>query len=432
MIKKIHFVLLAMMICFASTVSAQSEYRMLVKKSNETKGYRIDRVEEVSFAKVEGEVKAEVSVSNVQLTSLTVTVVRSEACKGFRIAVAPRTIVANYWNYPDYMIQYIEEYGSSMLEEDFLNGSLTGIELESNSDYVAVTVGYDEYGVACDLCRADFTTPKAPLVGNPKVTTTIKSVGKYDFTIHCTPNDDVKGYACVAGEKGEIQSQFDVYAAWFGFTNFGDMIQAWGYTETNAKDISWNEMKPGTDYEIFVQPWDKNGNYADCDTVALRTESLGGTGEAKVSITLGDYKLQPWGEEQLPSQFITFTPNDQASCYRYGVYVVDGEEGYTANKEEIQNDLKSEPPYTNMANWFFYETLTTDFQINPNTSCVAIASAKNANGEWGPVTENFFTTPASTSAKASTRIQSRPVSQKRTLRANRIPMLKQNKVQIAK
>ena len=43
--------------------------------------------------------------------------------------------------------------------------------------------------------------------------------------------------------------------------------------------------------------------------------------------------------------------------------------------------------------WFQYEELTTDYQIDPGTKCVVIAAAKNINGEWGPVTEIFFTTP---------------------------------------
>jgi hypothetical protein len=43
--------------------------------------------------------------------------------------------------------------------------------------------------------------------------------------------------------------------------------------------------------------------------------------------------------------------------------------------------------------WFQYETLTTDYQINPGLKCVAIAAAKNSLGEWGPVTELYFTTP---------------------------------------
>ena len=50
-----------------------------------------------------------------------------------------------------------------------------------------------------------------------------------------------------------------------------------------------------------------------------------------------------------------------------------------------------------MAYWFFYEPLTTDFQLNPNTEYVAIAAGKNAEDVWGKVTELRFTTPAAPS-----------------------------------
>ena len=52
--------------------------------------------------------------------------------------------------------------------------------------------------------------------------------------------------------------------------------------------------------------------------------------------------------------------------------------------------------------WFQYETLTTDYQIDPNTDCVAIAAARNINGEWGPITELYFTTPNEVPSKSVT------------------------------
>ena len=48
-------------------------------------------------------------------------------------------------------------------------------------------------------------------------------------------------------------------------------------------------------------------------------------------------------------------------------------------------------------NWFQYEAMETDFQINPNTECVAIAAAKNGEGTWGECTVLRFTTPAEVS-----------------------------------
>jgi hypothetical protein len=116
---------------------------------------------------------------------------------------------------------------------------------------------------------------------------------------------------------------------------------------------------------------------------------LGGDGEANVTITLGKYELAEWWGEMLPSQYITFTPNDQSSAYRFGVYTA---EQYDPYADAIKADLCSNPPVPT-SGWFFYEEISTDYQINPNTECVAIAAAKNINGEWGPITEVRFTTP---------------------------------------
>ena len=68
-------------------------------------------------------------------------------------------------------------------------------------------------------------------------------------------------------------------------------------------------------------------------------------------------------------------------------------ETHDPQADAIKADLCTEPPMP-MSNWFFYEEITTDYQIDPNTECVAIAAAKNINGEWGPITEIRFTTPA--------------------------------------
>ncbi|MBQ6938438.1 MAG: hypothetical protein IJN35_01175, partial [Muribaculaceae bacterium] len=69
---------------------------------------------------------------------------------------------------------------------------------------------------------------------------------------------------------------------------------------------------------------------------------------------------------------------------------------YDTDPEAIKAELCSEPPMP-MSNWFFYEEITTDYQIDPNTEVVVIAAAKNVKDEWGPVTEVRFTTPAEAS-----------------------------------
>ena len=104
-------------------------------------------------------------------------------------------------------------------------------------------------------------------------------------------------------------------------------------------------------------------------------------------------------------------------------------ENFKGLPEAIKEELCSDPPMPTMG-WFFYEELTTDYQINPNLECVVIAAAKNANGEWGPVTEVRFTTPSDvTSKSASKDIISRNFKSENE--AGKIPVIKQkNKLQL--
>ena len=293
---------------------------------------------------------------------------------------------------------------------------LSGMELRAGGDYAVMTIGIDEYGAEVDVCSARFSVPAAPVVGDPKVECTLVDAQLESFTVSFKPNSDVTSYYCVAGDKGSIERQYIQFGPMFGFASMADLIRSWGVERQGDTENTWKNMAPNTEYEVFVLALDANGNPAPYQVFNCTTLSLGGDGEAKVTITPGDYKLTDWGGQMLPSQFFTFTPNDQAASYRFGVYT---KEQYDKEREEIRAQLCSEPPVPDMANWFFYTGLTTDFQVNPNTAIVAIAAAKNIKGEWGPVTEVELTTPAEAAAKAPA--AKRPVPQRRAFRPGYVP-----------
>ncbi len=326
--------------CVFSASAQNNPNRLLVNSEAGAKGFLVERIQDITFARVEGEVKANVEVTSVDAELITVSILRTEACQGFRLSVMPATVADTYYPHPDYMVQKIEAEEPNVYYQDFAEGQISGAVLEDNTKYSVVTVGYDKYGIACGLCRADFTTPRADIVGNPKVTTTVKELDKYTYTLHCEPNADVAGYAIVTAEKGTCQQQ----CAMFGFANFGDLVRTWGIVSepAEAQDFTFDNRNPGTDYEFFVQAWDAQGTYVDCDTISLHTPGIGDSGEASVSITLGDYCLNDWGGQMLPSQFITFTPDEHTAAYRYAVYFAkaNGENiGYDDYKDEIQQEL---------------------------------------------------------------------------------------------
>ena len=361
---------------------------ILVDKSGNYKSYVVDNVDHLEFRTVEGEVAADVEILDVTLEGITISVQRTEACQAFKLACYASNKIANASDVA--LANAVDQESKTFYSQDFPSAQMTGMDFEPKTSYTIVTLGYDSYGTPVGVRRAEFTTPAIPVQGNPSVDMEVVSTDKYSFTLKFTPNADVSKYSFVAGEVGTMQSQYEMFAPMFGYSNFGQMIESWGIAKTEVSEYTYTNMQPGTEYEVFVQSWDVNGTMADYQVYTVSTDGLGGTGTAEVTISLGKYVLNDWNGEQLPSQFMTFTPNDQAAAYRFAVYTA---AEYDPEADAIKQELCSEPPMP-MKNWFFYEEITTDYQINPNIECVAIAAAKNANGEWGPVTENRFTTPA--------------------------------------
>ncbi|MDE6097296.1 MAG: hypothetical protein K2G24_00240 [Muribaculaceae bacterium] len=227
---------------------------------------------------------------------------------------------------------------------------------------------------------------------NTKLYVHVSGTGLTTLDLTFTPNSDVLSYTFCIFEEGQAKAQFEQFGPMFGFSNMGQMIQTFGGEQKyGALEYQYKQLEPNTDYELYVQPLDKNGNMAELQVFEMSTLKQGGSGAASVEILVGDYRLADWNGEMLPSQFFSFVPNDQTWSYRFGVYMA---EQYDADPDACKEAVASEPPVPNMANWFFFAPITTDFQINPNTTVVAIAAAKNADGVWGEPTVLRHTTAA--------------------------------------
>lgn len=357
-----------------------------INVGEEAETYEINSIDSIGFASVPGAVAAEINVINSTISSVTVDINRTTSCARFKLACMTFSSISSMSD--EYLADYINKNIPDVYEEDFDDVTIN-IDMNYNTTYSIVTVGFDKYGVLCDVERASYTTPSEDLVGNPNVIVEVVENNLYDFTIKFTPNSDVSRYDVMVGAAGSIESQYGMFSSYFGWGNISDMLTDWGLEFTGTTTHQWTDKTPNTEYEVYVQSWDVEGTVAPYTVFKFKTVSNGGEGVAKVEIELGSYELMDWGFELLPSQFLTFTPNDQTSAYRFGVYLA---ENYNADVAGYQEDLCSDPSMPTEG-WFQYETITTDFQIDPNTSCVAIAAAKNINDEWGPITELFFTTP---------------------------------------
>lgn len=388
--KRFSYIILAGLTCALPAFAQQEEApnRLILQNTiGNVSGYVLDRIDNISFARVEGVAKAEVEIFSAETDMINLAVTKNEYCTSYKLSVVP-AVVADAYNDLT-LITYIDRDTSTpVFYDDYTNAELTGIELNPGSDYVLVTIGIDRYGVEDGVVRAPFSTAAAAVAGNPQITAEVVDQQQRSFSVKFTPNEDVSQYYCVAGPKGTLQQQYEFFGPMFGFSSFTDMIIAWGVTHTDEEIITWNDMDPNTEYDVFYVALDLEGNPAPYQSITASTTAKGGEGDAWVDIELGEYVYNDWNGEMLPSQFISFTPNDQSSCYRFGVYLAGT---YDQNAEELKAELCSDPEQP-MAYWFFFEPMTTDFQINPNTECVAIAAAKNVNGEWGQVNEFRFTT----------------------------------------
>lgn len=387
--------MLALFLAIApAAAQEQAPNRILVVNSNGNyKGYVIDHVQDIRFAKVEGEVLANVEIFDVDLDILSVAIIRTEACQSFRLSIVPQS-VANALSNDVAAITYVENDGSDMYYQDFTSANITGIELNAGADYSLITVGYDEYGIAAGVSRVAFSTPAPGIVGNPHVDVELVESTLNSFTLSFTPNEDVSQYYLCSFEAGTIEDQFNMWGAWMGFTSVSEMIEswAWGNYYTGPETLTWDDMEPGTDYEVAIAIKDANGNFAPYETFAVSTLSMGGTGAAYVDVEIGDYKAEDWGYEDLvPSLSVTYTPNDQTSKYRVGVYFKEQieENGLDAYREY----LCSEPPMPGMVGWYLYEPFYNEYNVEPSKEIVILTVGCNANGEWGEMNVVYYTAP---------------------------------------
>lgn len=388
---------------FCLAVSAQNNpNRLLVhEKSGNIKGFLVERVDSLSFAKVEGRVAADVTFNKYENSStgdkIWVTVKRTENCQAFRIACLS-SMTASMLTTDASAISYIESYGTSLLWEDFDNGELSGFDtpFQPGVGYTILTAGYDRYGVACEVSKAEFTTPTAPLVGNPTVDYSFSNVTTNSFDMTVTPNADTKWFAAVAFEEGTAEESFNM-GAMFGYTSRGDVIKGWGPVPEGQYTISWTSMKPGTNYEVYIQPWDVNDNYADMVIAKVRTKDIGGTGVAEMTITLGEFG----GSASTGYyQTVIYTPNDQVALHRD---MAIEKEAYETSwgDEGVLEYLKTDDPFS--ATWDQFGVDVAQWNADLGKAYIAFSIGRNANGEWGPLARLDYTAPSTFGAGAPAR-----------------------------
>lgn len=390
--KKIFSIMLGLAMAMGVNAQTENPNRLIMMSQAGNKAYALDKIDSIYFAKKEGQVRADVKFlkyvkDDKKGDILHVAVTRTDPNCSYCIDVLPANTAKRYSD--DVLAQYFDQQKTSKFYKDFTDAELTGFkqELEPNTKYTVFTVAYDEYGVACEASRADFTTPKTPLIGNPAISYTIDETTTSSITLTVTANEDCFGYYWCLFDKGQAQAQFEQWGPMFGFQNIESMIaQFSGKKYEKVTTYTWKDLKPGTEYDICVVPVDEAGTYADMVTIPVTTKQQGGEGVAQVAITSGGASVQKTDDGDKLTYTIIFTPNDQTAVYHDGVvskkkFDEDGEEFW---KNYLLNGNPQDPNY----NQYGVDKYT--FEANVGEEYYGIAIAKNANGEYGPMVKELF------------------------------------------
>ena len=413
---------------------------IIVDKIGNDQTYNIKDIDSIGFATVEGTVAADVKVlgyaqgKGTASDTIWVAVTKTPACYTYKILVLP-TNTANQIT-SDLMAEaYMNRYDAIRQWDDFTNAQMTGFDkkFKPGTSYTVVTVGHDGYDTPCEYRKAEFTTPEAQLVGNPQVTCEVTKVTPTTITYKFTPNADVKEYTYRQFDhKGGAMDDFEYWGPMFGYDNLGDYIFINNFTYDGEEEYTYEGLMPGQEYELAILALDANGNYAPITYTYATTEQKGGTGEAKVDITIGDFKQDVASGSYI--QRVIFTPNDQTLKYHAALFTAKND-GTEWTEEEILTYLKSDnnpnfPPFFQDPNWDIIDVDDNYWTLDTNLTFTAAAIAQNANGEWGPLTKVTATTPDAPNAAKTMKAGKKMPQRMFTKQANPIPSMSSMKQMI--
>lgn len=398
MMKK-YFLLIVCALMGITAFAQQEPNRLLVRDNmGQLTPFHIDRIDSLFFATVEGRVAADVTIKGVSIKNVakgtddmvTLSIKRTTPCAAYKIACVKKSVAD--WISDDAMAAaYFSQNEHELIYRDYDEAQMSNFDFAfvPETEYYILTLGFDQYGTPCEMQKVAFTTPSVPLVGQPIVAYEETSVTTDVVSLTFKPSADVAGFAACLFEKGQAESQYNMFGAWMGFTCMGDMIKSWGFQgNVNDTTFTWTGQTPNTEYEVYVQCWDVNGTFADMIIIPIVTKKLGGEGTAEVAIEVKESKY--YEEYGAFTQRVIFTPNENVSVYHaslfdYSFYEEKGKDGIISY---LQADVTGDPY------WNLYKTDDYEWDLEPSSKYVAAAIAKNANDEWGPLTLIEFETPA--------------------------------------
>lgn len=364
-----------------------------------TQSMMIDRVTDMTFATVNGPVKADVEYVSSDLDNLTVSfdITMSPDCVQWRYIIVPAVELQPY-DTDAKRASYINAHADLTLRDQ---GPMTAdyMNLMPGSDYAIATVGIDAYGTLCETSVATFQTERVN-VGAPDVSADFTNVTESSFEVTLTPNSDCSFYRYVIDSDGQIESYYNEYGQAFGASSIEELIVTTlafeNFTGPHSETVT--KKFPAMVYTAYIVPYDKDGNMGKLIKRSVKTLG-GGDGPATVSVAQADYSYNQKPDPAtgqttwVPFQAFNFTPD--ANCARYRAEVFTEDEYARMGEVAAFEAVRSEAPAGTPDDlWFRYGDARMIWEFAPDSTGYVLTAGKNANGEWGEVTVSKFTTPS--------------------------------------
>lgn len=396
------YISLLFLALFSITIYAQGTKNRLVvvDKAGNYKGFVIEQIDSVFFDNIIGNVSVDVAFNELDMENPDypvpmVTFTPSEDCAMYRYDVLRKAAADELMD--EYMIaHHFDIVKSAYNTEALQNVAADCPALEKGETYTIVAMAYDKYNTPGSYKKVDFTVPS----GKASVKCVLDEAALNSITITITPDDKCAGYYVWLFAEGDAESTWSQWAANLGWKSEGDMVKYLGKDlNKGVQQLTWNNLIPGANYQLYVQACDKNNEFGDLVKFYIKTSQLGGEGIAEMTIEIGEYGSESQGRDKFYYQQVIFTPNDQCAAHRDLIMTESQFKGTHGGSEaKLMEYMKKEknpsyPPFLDDPNWDKYGVNEVKQYIEHETKYVVFSMAKNAKGEWGPLSKATFTTP---------------------------------------
>lgn len=204
----------------------------------------------------------------------------------------------------------------------------------------------------------------------PAVDVTFDNIETTSLDATLAPNDLCDTFYFVIMTPADMQQWLPM------FGTEAALIKAFGIQADETLTHHFTELTPNTEYFVYTVSIGYDGFEAPYDSIFVQTLAGGGTGVATATIDLTEITAT--------SVRMIVTPNSETAEFHDGLMTKTyfDEIGEEAAIEYFQNDGY---PLYETDNWVWPD-------LESNTEYKAIATCKNATGEWGPATIKDFTT----------------------------------------